>query len=118
MKIAYVTPIFKSGDEYLLTNYRPISVLPRFSKILKCIASNRVYNFLIENKILNVKQFVFHKQTDRSNIPLKLPDLKFNNISLKRETELKFVEPWTRHIGTFEYFLNFFLSANFNVVPG
>ena len=37
MKIAFVTPIFKSRDEYLLTNYKPISVLPCFSKILERI---------------------------------------------------------------------------------
>ena len=30
-----------------------------------------------------------HKQTNLNNIPLKLPDLKFNNIILKRVTELK-----------------------------
>ena len=28
---------------------------------------------------------------DRNNIPLELPDLKFNNIILKRVTELKFL---------------------------
>ena len=28
MKIALVTPVFKSGDTSLTTNYRPISVLP------------------------------------------------------------------------------------------
>ena len=28
---------------------------------------------------------------DRNNTPLKLPDLKYNNIILKRVTELKFL---------------------------
>ena len=35
MKIVRVTPVFKSGDTSLTTNYRPISVLPCFSKMLK-----------------------------------------------------------------------------------
>ena len=47
-----VTPIFTSSDEYLLTNYRPISYLPYFSKILERIMYNRVHEFLTENKIL------------------------------------------------------------------
>jgi len=33
LKIARVCPIFKSGDQSDFTNYRPISVLPAFSKI-------------------------------------------------------------------------------------
>ena len=34
-KIARVIPIFKSDDQSLLTNYRPISVFPSFSKFLE-----------------------------------------------------------------------------------
>ena len=53
MKFAFVIPVFKSNDEYLLINYRPISVLPCFSKILERIMHNRVYHVLTENKIKN-----------------------------------------------------------------
>ena len=35
MKIARVMPIFKSGDRQLVNNYRPISILSSFSKILE-----------------------------------------------------------------------------------
>ena len=40
MKIARVTPIYKSGDHALFTNYRPISVLPSFSKLLERVVYN------------------------------------------------------------------------------
>ena len=53
MKFAFVILVFKSNDEYLLINYRPISVLLCFSKILERIMHNRVYDFLTENKIKN-----------------------------------------------------------------
>ena len=37
LKIARVTPLFKNGSDSDLGNYRPISVLPCFSKILEKI---------------------------------------------------------------------------------
>jgi len=40
LKIAKITPIFKAGDNNLITNYRPISVLPFFSKIMEKVLAN------------------------------------------------------------------------------
>ena len=61
LKITRVTPVVKGGDEKDLGNYRPISVLPCFSKILKRTMYNRLYNLLIKNNILYSKQFGFQK---------------------------------------------------------
>ena len=41
-KLTKVTPIFKSGKNKLLTNYRPKSVLPCFLKILERIMCKNV----------------------------------------------------------------------------
>ena len=59
LKRARVTPIFKKGNNTLVTNYRPISVLPCFSKLLERIMYNRLYKFVLENNILYQKQFGF-----------------------------------------------------------
>ena len=56
LKIALVTPIFKANDKELFSNYRPISVLPCFSKILEKFMYNRILNFLNKHKVL------FHSQ--------------------------------------------------------
>ena len=61
LKIARVTPIYKTGDENDFGNYRPISVLPCFSKILKRIMDKRLYNYLSENQMLYSKQFGFQR---------------------------------------------------------
>ena len=50
LKIAKVSPTFKNGDKDLLTNYRPTSVLPCFSKLLERIMYDRLYSYLTENK--------------------------------------------------------------------
>ena len=46
LKIAKVLPIYKNEDEQLIQNYRPISVLPFFSKIFEKIVASNIYRFL------------------------------------------------------------------------
>ena len=64
MKIARVIPIFKSGDQMHFTNYRPVSVLPLFSKILERLMYNRLLSFINTHNILYAFQFGF--RTDHS----------------------------------------------------
>ena len=52
MKIARVIPIFKSDDQSLFTNYRPISVLPSFSKFFEIVIYNRLMQYLMNFNIL------------------------------------------------------------------
>ena len=59
LKIAKVIPLYK--DPALFSNYRPISLLPFFSKILERLMHNRLYNFLTEHNILSMNQFGFRK---------------------------------------------------------
>ena len=54
MKIAEVVPLFKSGDNQLYTNYRTVSILPSFSKIIEKIVYRRLMNYLQKIKILNI----------------------------------------------------------------
>ena len=61
LKIAKVTPIFKSGSKESANNYRPISVLPCFSKLFERIIHSRLHGFLLINKILYSQQFGFQK---------------------------------------------------------
>ena len=61
LKLAKVTPIFKSGKNELLTNYRPISALPCFSKGLQRIMCNRLYEYQTKNNLLFDKQYGFRK---------------------------------------------------------
>ena len=45
MKIERLTPLFKVDDRTELSNYRPISILPLFSKILEKVMFERTMNF-------------------------------------------------------------------------
>ena len=74
MKVPKVTPIFKKGEKSCISNYRPISVLPCFSKILERIMYNRLYNYFTANSILFNKQFGFRAGHSTEHALLELID--------------------------------------------
>ncbi len=47
MKIAKVIPIFKNGTKDTLNNYRPISLLPAFSKLLEKFICKRLVTYYL-----------------------------------------------------------------------
>ena len=59
LKLARVVPIFKNGDPHTISNYRPISILPCFSKILERLVANRLNSFLKAFDILSSAQYGF-----------------------------------------------------------
>ena len=61
LKIARVIPLFKSGERVIFSNYRPVSILPAFSKILERLMYNRLLRFLNAFKILSDNQYGFRK---------------------------------------------------------
>jgi fructose-1,6-bisphosphatase/inositol monophosphatase family enzyme len=58
MKYAVVKPLFKKGDKSEASNYRPISVLSSFSKVLEKVMLNQLQNHLNNYKILAEEQLV------------------------------------------------------------
>ena len=60
-KIRRVIPIFKFDDQSLFTNYRPISVLPSFSKFFEKSIYKRLMQYLINFNILCSNKYGFRK---------------------------------------------------------
>ena len=61
LKIAKVIPLYKSGSSNLMSNYRPISILPKLSKIFEKLIHSRIYQFLEENEVIYNCQFGFRQ---------------------------------------------------------
>lgn len=61
LKLAKVIPIFKSGSKYEVNNYRPISLLSVFSKILEKLMHIRVYKYLEIHQVIFESQFGFQQ---------------------------------------------------------
>ena len=68
LKMAVITPVFKSGSRTQFSNYRPISVLPVISKVLEIIMFNQLVAFIKDHNILYDFQFGF-----RSNHSTYMP---------------------------------------------
>ena len=58
-KRANVVLIYKKGEKNLKTNYRPISLLPIFGKMLEKLMFDALYHHLISNNLLNPNQSEF-----------------------------------------------------------
>lgn len=61
MKIAKVIPLYKAEDKSIFSNYRPVSILPAFSKILEKVFYNRLLKYLNKHDILCANQYGFRK---------------------------------------------------------
>ena len=62
MKLAEILPLYKKGDEHLVDNYRPISLLITISKVLEKVLYKRVYNFLDTTGQLYKSQYGFRSK--------------------------------------------------------
>ncbi len=61
MKVAKILPLHKGDSVLIPGNYRPISLLPIFSKIFERLIYNRLIEFISQNSILSELQFGFQK---------------------------------------------------------
>ena len=72
LKIAKVTPIFRSGTKDNESNYRPIYIRPAFSKVLERIINNRVYNHLDSKGFFTKNSLVFQRNNSTEHTILQL----------------------------------------------
>jgi hypothetical protein len=67
LKYAVVKPIHKMGDKTSLANYRPISLLTSFSKLVERVMYNRLVNHLAKYSIINPNQYGFQGNLSTDN---------------------------------------------------
>lgn len=62
LKVAKVIPVFKRGNRNDSTSYRPISLLPVFSKLFEKVVYYQLSEFLEDNKVLDGEQHGFRSK--------------------------------------------------------
>ena len=73
-KVARVVPFHKIGSSYLVSNYRPISLLSIFNKIIEKLMYNRIITYLEKFSILHNNQLGFRSKHSTTHALLLLTD--------------------------------------------
>jgi hypothetical protein len=92
LKYSEVKPLFKKGDSTYFSNYRPISLLTSFCKIMEKIIYKRLYCYLTANSILVNEQFGFRDKLSTDTATYAL----LNKVLLSLEKRKLCVWPFLR----------------------
>ena len=74
LKLSKVIPIHKGNSSEEVNNYRPISLLSIFDKIIEKLVHKRLYNFLEQHNILYHNQFGFRKNNSTTFALLQITE--------------------------------------------
>lgn len=80
LKIAKVTPLFKSGDKTDPNNYRPIAITPIDAKCFENVLLDRIETHLKNNDILCKYQFGFTKNSNCESAVLHVLNRVYQNV--------------------------------------
>ena len=61
LKYAKVVPIHKGDSKFIMSNYRPIALIPIIGKCMEKLMHSRLYDFLTKMNILYKRQYGFQK---------------------------------------------------------
>ena len=92
LKKACVTPIFKAGDSSETNNYRPISVLPMFAKIMEKCMYNRVMSFFEQYSVLSNNQYGFKTGKSCSDAIISLTEKIYKSLNEKKFVITLFID--------------------------
>ena len=104
LKTGCITPIYKKGDSRHLDNYRPVSTLPIFGKILEKIIYNRLYDYLTAMNIIYDRQFGFRKRHSTSHAINYSVNKILSDVQLKRHVIGIFIDQFMNSFYIFNEF--------------
>ena len=70
----------KKGDQHVLDNYRPISLLPVISKVFEKIVYNQLFKYFTDNNLFYTSQYGFRSLHSTELASLELIDKVFQHL--------------------------------------
>lgn len=92
LKVAKVIPIFKKGSRDDVKNYRPISLLPTFSKLFERLIKVRLLDHFTWNNVLNKRQFGYQRDIGTVEAIDTLIDEVVTNLNKKKKVAGVFLD--------------------------
>jgi hypothetical protein len=89
---ANVTPLFKSGDQSLVKNYRPISLLDTVGKVFEKIIFKHIFNYILRYNLLTPFQSGFIPGDTTVNQLVYLLDLFTKSVDSGKEVRVVFCD--------------------------
>ncbi|MDD9361561.1 MAG: reverse transcriptase domain-containing protein, partial [Anaplasma sp.] len=86
LKVAKVSAVHKGGNKNDLEKYRPISVLPIFSKIFEGVINTRLQKFFTKYNVITGSQYGFQKDKSTELALTNIKDSIITNIENKLYT--------------------------------
>ena len=84
LKTAKVIPIHKKDEKTIMSNYRPISILPVLSKIIESVMHSQLMHYFSENKLFSTQQYGFRPNRSTELAALELMDRNIDNMNKSR----------------------------------
>ena len=92
LKIGVIYPIHKGDSKFICSNYRPISILPIFSKIIEKLMHKRLTSFLEKYEILFKHQYGFQKGKSTEHAIIDLHSSIIKAIEKKEKACATFID--------------------------
>ena len=82
LKLAKVIPLFKNKDKDIISNYRPISLLPALSNIFEKLIHNQISEYFSKNNLLHNSQYGFRSRHSTELAAVHLVDDIISNMDI------------------------------------
>ena len=91
-KVDKILPIYKSGNQQIMDNYRPISTLPVLSKVIEKVVHGQLITYVEKNGLFTNNQFGFRRGSPTEHVITCFTDYVRKNMDYSRIAGAVFID--------------------------